>query len=47
LQHRAKLPAPLPGHLPQQVVEKTGTPDIVFNGIGSYYKDADSGTPTP
>jgi len=30
----------------QQVVEKTGTLDIVFNGIGSYYKDAGSGTPT-
>ena len=30
----------------QQVVEKNGSLDIVFNGIGSYYKDAGSGTPT-
>jgi len=30
----------------QQVVEDNGKLDIVFNGIGSYYKDAGSGTPT-
>ncbi|HEY5823080.1 MAG TPA: SDR family oxidoreductase [Cyclobacteriaceae bacterium] len=30
----------------QKVVEDNGKLDIVFNGIGSYYKDAGSGTPT-
>nr|WP_295865661.1 SDR family oxidoreductase [uncultured Chitinophaga sp.] len=30
----------------QQVVADNGRLDIVFNGIGSYYRDAGSGTPT-
>ena len=30
----------------QEVVADNGKLDIVFNGIGSYYKDAGSGTPT-
>ncbi|SHM56185.1 NAD(P)-dependent dehydrogenase, short-chain alcohol dehydrogenase family [Chitinophaga jiangningensis] len=30
----------------QQVVADNGRLDMVFNGIGSYYKDAGSGTPT-
>jgi NAD(P)-dependent dehydrogenase (short-subunit alcohol dehydrogenase family) len=30
----------------QKVVAENGKLDIVFNGIGSYYKDAGSGTPT-
>ncbi|HEV2481898.1 MAG TPA: SDR family oxidoreductase [Puia sp.] len=30
----------------QEIVKHTGRLDIVFNGIGSYYKDAGSGTPT-
>ncbi|NIG56542.1 SDR family oxidoreductase [Chitinophaga sp. Cy-1792] len=30
----------------QQVVAANGRLDMVFNGIGSYYKDAGSGTPT-
>ncbi|SHN36254.1 Enoyl-[acyl-carrier-protein] reductase [NADH] [Mucilaginibacter sp. OK098] len=30
----------------QKVVEENGKLDMVFNGIGSYYKDAGSGTPT-
>ncbi|WP_276485653.1 SDR family NAD(P)-dependent oxidoreductase [Paraflavitalea pollutisoli] len=30
----------------QQVVADNGQLDIVFNGIGSYYRDAGSGTPT-
>ena len=30
----------------QEVVAGNGKLDIVFNGIGSYYKDAGSGTPT-
>jgi 3-oxoacyl-[acyl-carrier protein] reductase len=30
----------------QKVVAENGKLDMVFNGIGSYYKDAGSGTPT-
>lgn len=30
----------------KKVVEENGKLDMVFNGIGSYYKDAGSGTPT-
>ncbi len=30
----------------RKVVEDNGKLDIVFNGIGTYYKDAGSGTPT-
>jgi len=30
----------------QKVVAENGQLDMVFNGIGSYYKDAGSGTPT-
>ncbi|HEY4325507.1 MAG TPA: SDR family oxidoreductase [Mucilaginibacter sp.] len=30
----------------QKVVEENGKLDMVFNGIGTYYKDAGSGTPT-
>jgi 3-oxoacyl-[acyl-carrier protein] reductase len=30
----------------QKVVAENGKLDVVFNGIGSYYKDAGSGTPT-
>jgi 3-oxoacyl-[acyl-carrier protein] reductase len=30
----------------QKVVAESGKLDMVFNGIGSYYKDAGSGTPT-
>ena len=30
----------------QNVVAENGKLDMVFNGIGSYYKDAGSGTPT-
>ncbi|MEJ7646485.1 MAG: SDR family NAD(P)-dependent oxidoreductase [Chryseolinea sp.] len=30
----------------QKVVAENGKLDMVFNGIGTYYKDAGSGTPT-
>jgi NAD(P)-dependent dehydrogenase (short-subunit alcohol dehydrogenase family) len=33
-------------HYLQKVVADNGKLDMVFNGIGSYYKDAGSGTPT-
>ena len=37
--------AEIDGYL-QQVVAENGQLDMVFNGIGTYYKDAGSGTPT-